>query len=101
MVGTVECEDELINVIHQRLIQSINNKIENVTTKNLQVMRNNVCEKLTEASTRLEEMIDASCNYELKINDRTIENVRSIMKDIEVLRKKQKFSEKQHLFAKV
>ncbi|KOX79827.1 hypothetical protein WN51_11438 [Melipona quadrifasciata] len=100
MVGTVECEDELISVIHQRLIQSINNKIENVITKNLQVMRNNVCEKLTEASTRLEEMIDASCNYELKINDRTIENVRSIMKDIEVLRNKQKFSEKQHLFAK-
>ncbi|KAK1125676.1 hypothetical protein K0M31_005226 [Melipona bicolor] len=100
MVGTVECEDELISVIHQRLIQSINNKIENVITKNLQVMRNNICEKLTEASIRLEEMINASCNYELKINDRTIENVRSIMKDIEVLRNKQKFSEKQHLFVK-
>ncbi|CAD1468541.1 unnamed protein product, partial [Heterotrigona itama] len=99
MVGIVEYEHELISVIHQRLIQSMNNKIENVITKNLQVMRNNVFEKLTQASIRLKEMIDASCNYELKINDHMIENVRSIMKDIEVLRNKQKFSEKQHLLA--
>ena len=64
-------------------------------------MKNNVCEKLTQASTHLQEMIDASCNYELKLNDHMIENVGNIMKDIEVLRNKQKFSEKQHLFAKV
>ena len=62
-------------------------------------MRSNVCEKLKQ--TRLEEMIDASSNYELKINNHMIQNVRSIMKDVEVLRNKQKFSRKQHLFAKV
>lgn len=101
MVGTVESEDELMSVISLQLVESINSMIENEIAKNLEIIRNNVSEKLKQTSTLLKEMIDASCNYELEINDRMSQSIKSIMEAVEVLRKKQEFSEKQQLFTKV
>lgn len=101
VVGTVESEDELMSVISLQLVESINSMIENEIAKNLEIIRNNVSEKLKQTSTLLKEMIDASCNYELEINDRMSQSIKSIMEAVEVLRKKQEFSEKQQLFTKV
>lgn len=101
MVGTVESEDELMSVVSLQLAECINSMIENEIAKNLEIIRNNVSEKLKQTSILLKEMIDASCNYELEINDRMSQSVKSIMEAVEVLRKKQEFSEKQQLFTKV
>lgn len=101
VVGTVESEDELMSVVSLQLAESINNMIENEIAKNLEIIRNNVSEKLKQTSTLLKEMIDASCNYELEINDRMSQSIKSIMEAVEVLRKKQEFSEKQQLFTEV
>ncbi|XP_033206918.2 kinesin-like protein Klp61F [Bombus vancouverensis nearcticus] len=101
VVGTVESEDELMSVVSLQLVESINSMIENEIAKNLEIIRNNVSEKLKQTSTLLKEMIDASCNYELEINDCMSQSIKSIMEAVEVLRKKQEFSEKQQLFTKM
>lgn len=97
----MESEHELMSVVSLQLAESINSMIENEIAKNLEIIRNNVSEKLKQTSTLLKEMIDTSCNYELEINDRMSQSVKSIMEAVEVLRKKQEFSEKQQLFTKV
>lgn len=99
--NTLESEHELMNIISLKLAQDIDKMIENEIAKNLQIIRNNISEKLKQTSISLKEMIDSVCTEELKSYNHINKNIKNIMENIEILRKKQEFSQKQQSFIKV
>lgn len=99
--NTLESEHELMNIISLKLAQDIDKMIENEIAKNLQIIRNNISEKLKQTSISLKEMIDSVCTEELKSYNHINKNIKNIMENIEILRKKQEFTQKQQSFIKV
>lgn len=99
--NTLESEHELMSIISLTLAQDIDKMIENEIAKNLQIIRNNISEKLKQTSISLKEMIDSVCTEELKSYNHINKNIKNIIENIEILRKKQEFSQKQQSFIKV
>lgn len=99
--NTLESEHELMSIISLTLTQDIDKMIENEIAKNLQIIRNNISEKLKQTSISLKEMIDSVCTEELKSYNHINKNIKNIIENIEILRKKQEFSQKQQSFIKV
>lgn len=99
--NTLESEHELMRIISLKLAQDTDKMIENEIAKNLQIIRNNISEKLKQTSICLKEMIDSICTEELKSYNHINKNVKNIIENIEILRKKQEFSQKQQSFIKV
>ncbi|CAK9822014.1 Kinesin-like protein Klp61F [Anthophora retusa] len=100
-VNTIESEHELLNTISTKVVQHIDNMLENAIAKNLQIVRNTVSQKLTQTLCSIKEMVDSACNYELKHYAHISRNNKNIMENIEMVRGKQKATQKQHLFAKM
>ncbi|OAD60456.1 hypothetical protein WN48_05428, partial [Eufriesea mexicana] len=100
-ISTIESEHELMSVVFLKLAQNIDNIIENEIIKNLQIITNNVSEKLKQTLTLVNETIDSTCNYKLETYDYVFKNVKIITENIEMLYKKQEFSEKELLFSQM
>ncbi|CAK9807339.1 Kinesin-like protein Klp61F [Anthophora plagiata] len=100
-VNTIESEHELLNTISTKVAQQVDNMLANAIAKNLQIVRNTVSQKLTQALYSIKEMVDSACNYELEHYARLSRNCKDIMENIEMVRGKQEVTQKQHLFAKM
>lgn len=101
-VDTVESQNKLLSIISTKLAENIFEKIiENEIARNLQMVRSTVSEKIKQTTVLMKEMIDSACAYELENYNRTSQDLKIIVKDIETLRRKQEYSEKQKLLAKV
>ncbi|CAK9814688.1 Kinesin-like protein KIF11 [Anthophora quadrimaculata] len=100
-VNTIESEHELLNTISTKVVQHIDNMLENAIAKNLQIVRNTVSQKLTQTLCSIKEMVDSACNYELEHYAQISRNNKNIMENIEMVRGKQEVTQKQHLFAKM
>ncbi|XP_012135049.2 mitochondrial ribosomal protein S9 isoform X1 [Megachile rotundata] len=100
-VSTVECKHELLNKISITLVNDIQNIMRNEIVKNLQIIRNNVTQKLKRTSILMKEMIDSACYVQLEAYNDINKNIQIIANDVEMLDKRQQFTEKQKLFAKM
>ncbi|XP_012145367.1 kinesin-like protein Klp61F isoform X2 [Megachile rotundata] len=99
--NALECERELLNEISTILANNIQNIMRNAIIKNLQTIRNNVTQKLKQTSTLMKEMIDSACNAQLEAYNNINKNIKIIATDVEMLQKRQQFTEKQQLFAQM
>nr|XP_034181739.1 kinesin-like protein Klp61F [Osmia lignaria] len=101
LADIIESDPELFNEISKKLEYNIQNIIKYEIVKNLQKLRNNVTQKLKQTSTLMKEMIDSACNTQLEACNDINKNIKSIANDVEILDKRQQFTEKYHLFAKM
>ncbi|XP_076181595.1 kinesin-like protein Klp61F [Ptiloglossa arizonensis] len=104
MKGTVDAvdrEDEFLSSIAMKSTQNINGIIEDEIANKLQLLKNSLLQKIRETSTKLNEVIDSVCNRELEACKCINKNVKTIERNVEEIYKKQEFTEKQRLFAKM
>lgn len=101
LVDNIESDHELFNEISKKLAYNIQNIIRNEIVKNLQMLKNNVTQKLKQTSTLMKEMIDSACNAQLEACNDINKNIKNIANDVEILHKRQQLTEKQYLFAKM
>ncbi|XP_076678863.1 kinesin-like protein Klp61F [Andrena cerasifolii] len=98
--GTMKQKDEMLNTMHMKLAQDIDNLIKIGVAKNMNTVRNNLHEKLKHASTRMTEMVESARKRELEACDRMKTDINKIKVAAEELREKQDFTQKERLFAK-
>lgn len=99
--GTVEFSNEFLNTISAKLAQNMNSLIENAIAENLIRLRANLHKKLEQNSTQLSETIASTCNKELEACNSIKKKIEYIKTNVDGLRKKQEFTEKQRSFAQV
>ncbi|XP_076670153.1 kinesin-like protein Klp61F [Andrena cerasifolii] len=97
---TMKHKDESLNTIYMKLAKDIDNLIKIGVAKNMQIVRNNLSEKLKRASVQMNEMVNSACNRQRETCDRMKSNINSIKVTAEGLDKKQQFTQEQRLFAK-
>ncbi|XP_076237452.1 kinesin-like protein Klp61F [Calliopsis andreniformis] len=97
--GTVEFRTEFLNTVSMKLAESVNTIIQNRIAEDLKLVQNSISKKLKMASIQIHEMIDSACKNEVEASNRLKKKVENIKANIEELRKKQEYTEKQRLFA--
>ena len=98
--GTMKHKDESLNAMYMKLAQDIDNLIKIGVAKNMQIVRNNLSEKLKRTSVQMNEMVNSACNRQWETCDRMKSNINRIKVAAEGLDKKQQFTQKQRSFAK-
>ncbi|XP_076673120.1 kinesin-like protein KIF11 isoform X2 [Andrena cerasifolii] len=97
---TVKHKDELLNTISMKLAQDIDNLIKLGVAQNMQIVRNNLSEKLKRASVQMNEIVNSACNRHLDSCDRMKTDINSIKVAVGELGEKQQFTQTHRSFAK-
>ena len=98
--GTMGHKDELLNTISMKLAGDIDNLIKIGVARNMQIVRNNLSEKLKLASVQMNEIVNSACNRHLESCNRMKSDINSIKAAIRELDEKQQFTQKHRSFAK-
>ena len=99
--GTMKHKNELLNTISMKLAQDIDKLIKIGVAQNIQIVRNNLSEKLKLASVQMNEIVNSACNRHVESCNRMKNDINSIKVAVGELGEKQKSTQKQRSFAKV